>query len=293
MPNSSFTQKIIKVSFVLAKGEFGAEMDLGNTTIKQGLRIECEVEKGGHPSKNSCKLKIYGMVQDDMTKLTMVVTDRPLAVRRNFVKIEAGDASGLATVFTGEITSAYASYQQPPNLHFQLEAIEGYYPAVKPTSPKSYNGTADVSALMSDLASQMGYEFEDNGVNVKLSNPYLHGTAFQQASKIADSANIEFGVDNNVLFIAPRGSARKKTLEVPLISAETGMKGYPIFDKKGLRIETLYNPNVQLGGLIKVITSIMSAQKNPWRVHGLHHHLSCELPNGPWFTKIEASYVGS
>ena len=299
MPNSSFIKRHLRVSLTLAKGAFGETVDGSplNTTIKQDLRIECEIEKSGHPSKNMCKLKIYGMPQEDMNRLTMVVTERPLSVRRNLVKVEAFDDSTLsspAIAFTGEITSAYAKYNRPPDLYFEVEAIEGYYPSVKPVSPKSYKGGSSVASMMLDLANQMGCEFENNGVTTQLSNQYLSGTAFQQAAKIAHAANIEFGIDNNTLFIAPRGASRRAMTTVPLISAATGMKEYPTFDKKGLRVETLYNPNIQLGGLVAVESVVLKATTNrAWRVHSLHHHLSCELPNGPWYSKIEASYVGS
>jgi hypothetical protein len=157
-------------------------------------------------------------------------------------------------------------------------------------TPKSFKGGASVSSLMSSLAAQMGYAFEDNGVTTQLVSPYLSGSAFQQAAAVAAAANIEFGIDDGTLFICPRGAARPGT--VPLISAATGLKEYPVFDKKGLKLECLYNPGIKLGGLINVQSEI-SVASGTWRVNGLHHHLEAENPGGKWLSKVSASWVGN
>jgi len=286
---SSFNQKILQANLTLTKGTFDGSHNTVNLT---GLRMEAEIEKGGHPSKNSLKLKIFGMREHDMNMLTTLPakSEKPLAVHKSLLQLLAGDQFGLATAFEGEITGAWTSYQSAPNLEFSIEAIAGFYPALAPVKPKSFQGSASVANLMKALASQMEYAFENNGVTASLHNPYLAGTAMQQAAAIADAANIEFGVDDGTLFIAPRGVARKG--QAPLISASTGLKGYPIFDKKGLKLTTLYNPGIKLGGLIVVQSSIPICC-GTWRVHGLNHHLTCEMPNGPWDSKVSATWVGN
>ena len=288
MTNTSFTKKRIKVELVLGSGNFGAKSD-ANTKIIEGLRVECEISKDGHPSKNGCKLKIYGMIEADMNTLS-VKSFAPLAVRKNMVRVSVGDDSFMSVAFTGEITESQACYHTPPNLYFQVEALAGFYPSIAPSQPRSFKGAIDAKALLTGLASEMGYPLEDNGVTTKLSNQYLHGDAYSQASQVADAANLEFGIDDGVMFIAPRGKARKTKGEIPLLNAKSGMKEYPIFDKKGLRVECLYNPNIQLGGLIKIESRVANAC-GVWRVNGISHHLESENPGGQWLSKIKASYV--
>ena len=286
MSSSSFSSKILQVKFTLASGTFDGT---NNSTVISDLRTTVEVEKGGHPSKNIAQLKVYGMKETDM-KLLTTLSFRPLAVRKNLVEVLAGDASGLSLVFRGEISEAWSSYQSAPNVYFHVKGVAGYYPAVVPTSPTSYKGSVAVSTIMSKLAAQMGYSFQDNGVDAVLVNPYLSGTAMQQASAVADAAGIEFGVDDGQLFIAPKGIARKGV--APLISASTGMKGYPTFDKAGISLSCLFNPSVQLGGLV-VVQSTIPMACGTWRVHGLRHNLEAERPGGRWLTEIKASFVGA
>jgi len=286
---ASFTSKVLQAKLTLASGTFDGT---NNTKIASGLRMEAEIDKGGHPSKNGLKLKIYGMLEADINLLTTLPgkSAKPLAVHKNLIQLLAGDQYGLATAFEGELSGAWVDYQSSPGLYFHLEALAGYYPAIAPVPPKSYQGVVPIKTLMSTLASQMGYQFEDGGVTGHLSNPYLPGSAMQQAGAVADAAGIEFGVDDGVLFVAPKGQARAGT--APLISAGTGMRGYPVFDKEGLKVTCLYNPGVKLGGLINV-QSVIPVCCGTWRVHGLKHHLSCEMPGGPWESKISASWVGN
>lgn len=285
---ASFTSKRIEVRVTLGRGMFGA--DLGNTKVISGLRVSCDIEKAGQPSKNQAHIKIYGLREEDMNAMSPQ-EGRPLAMQRNVVQVLAGDDAGMSVAFIGDITEAWASYRSPPNLYFRIKAIAGYYPSLAPSNPKSYRGGTPVAVIMKTLADEMGYAFEDRGVDVLLASPYMSGTGMQQAQAVAEAANIEFGVDDGVLFIAPRGLARRLQT-VPLISAATGMKEYPIYGKKGLEVTTLYNPNVTLGGLVKV-ESVVPNARGTWRVNGLKHRLECEKPGADWFTKIKAVRVGA
>ena len=290
MTGNSFTQKILQANLTLVGGKtFDGK---NNTKIVSGLRMECDVEKTGSPAKNGCKLKIYGMLENDMTSFTTLpgTADKPLAVRQNLMQILAGDVSGMATVFQGEITEAWTDFHAQPNLYFRIAGVAGYYPSIAPVQPRSYKGSVKVSTLMSALAQQMGYAFQDAGVTASLKCPYLHGTAMQQVQAIAAASNIEYGVDDNVLFIAPRGQPRPGT--APLISPQTGLHGYPTFDKKGIKFKCMFNPNLQQGGLC-VVQSQIQVCCGTWRIISLKHHLSCLLPNGKWHSEVEASYVGS
>jgi hypothetical protein len=287
MSSSSFTEKIITVNITLSSGTFDGTNS--NTVSLTGLRVDCKIEKGGHPSKNKAKIKVFGMTESQMNQLTALAF-KPLAVRKNLIQVLAGDANGMSVAFAGSITGAWANYHSPPNLYFSIEALTGYYPAIAPAAPMSVKGGSSVADMMATLAQQMGYTFRNEGVTTQLSNPYLSGTAYQQAEALADAADCEFIVDDGELVIAPRGAARTGT--VPLLSKDTGMKEYPVFDKKGIKIECLYNPAIQLGGLISVKSAVKAAS-GTWRVNGLTHELESEKPNGRWESIIKASYVGN
>ncbi len=78
---------------------------------------------------------------------------------------------------------------------FTSKRLQSAYENAKPVQPTSQPGSQDVATLMSTVAQKAGLQFENNGVNVKIQNPYLPGTAIQQMHALAEMAGIERIVD--------------------------------------------------------------------------------------------------
>lgn len=287
----SFVSRQIQVNFTLASGTFGATGM--NTKIVQGLRVNVEIRKMGKPVKNEAKLRIYGMNADDMNQLSTLGFN-PLTVRKNLIQVLAGDSDGLATAFQGEITGAWVVYHTPPDLYFEVQAIAGYYPAIAPANPTSVAGAASVASIFQNLAKQMGFTFQNNGVSGTIAYPYLAGSAMDQAQQLAKATGVEFGVDDGVMYIAPKGQVRAPKGAVPVISPTTGMKEYPVWDKQGLVVETLYDPAFQLGGAVIVQGSMVTKANGTWRIHGLEQHIASHNPGqGSWNSRLHLAKVGA
>ena len=289
---TSFTQKILRISITLADGATFA--DKSNTLVLQGLRAVCDVKKAGHPAKNTCTCKIYGMTQEHMNIATVIPNQQAAlkypGAKKVFLKVEAGDASGLSLVYQGEISEAWTSYQSPPNMYFHIESMTGYYPVLLPAAPRGYQGGVDAATMIADIAESIGYGFENNGFTAIIQNPYLTGTAIQQINQIARAAKMEIQIDDMVIYISPKNTPRKQTGQIPLISAATGMKEYPIFGKHGLKLDTLYNSGIVQGGQIFVQSDVRPAN-GYWRVNGLHHHLESNNPSGQWISHVTADFL--
>lgn len=234
-------------------------------------------------------MDVFGMTLSMMNQLStlgFVITQ----VRRNTVLLEAGDdQNGMATVFIGTITNAYMGGDAAPDVPFRVEAHTGLIEAVSTSPPKSYSGATDVAVVMSSLATQMGLTFENSGVSVMLSDPYLYGSPRNQAMSAAKAANINWIIDNGKLAIWNKGQARGG--EIPLISPTTGMVGYPAFTSKGIQVKCLFNPSIGYGGKIKVESQLEPAS-GEWVVFSLAYKLDSQVPNGSWFTTIGAARVG-
>lgn len=292
MPTNSFVSHRIQVHFTLAKGTFGNTEN--NTKVcSDKLRVHCEIKKGGTPSKNEMKLKIYGLLESDMFDLSTLGLN-PLSVRKNLVQVLAGDSDGLATAFQGEITGAWVNYHKPPDLDFEVHAVEGYYPSIAPSRPLTAKGGASVASMFQNLAGQMGVAFQNNGVTTIVQDPYLSGTLYDQAEELALMSQVEFCLDNGVLAIAPKGQPRTPVGQVPYISPDTGMKEYPIWDKEGLVVECLWNSAFQLNGLVVIGGSLVHGANGTWRIHGLEHNLSSHHPHhGTWHSKLHLTKEGA
>lgn len=310
----SFAQRLIDVTVQLAPSTGTNQPNTfdesGTDTVTlSGLRTSVRIENSGSPANSNAQIKIWGLTQSLMNQMTTLGLVFNL-VAKNQITIAAGDpASGMATVFTGTIWSAYADYTAQPDVPFVFECLQAGADAVIGAPPSSFPGSADVATMMSGFARQMNVGFENNGITAKLTNAHYSGAAKVQAARCAAEAHIAWGFVNggSVLAIWPLGGNRNTT-SVPTISASTGMIGYPAFTQTGIIVKTLFNPLIALGGLIKVESSLLSAigqiqaQKtqvplantfpSQWAVNKLDLALDSLLPKGQWMSVIYAYNPG-
>jgi hypothetical protein len=284
----TFAQRHISLTFQIGEGAFGAS---GANTVKvQGLRASAKIAKAGGTSNPTLNLRVWGLSLSLMNQLSTL--GKPLPdVRKNVVTVEAGsDDTGMAVVFVGIIQQAWASMQGMPDAVFTVQAAVGLFDQMRPLAPTSINGAADVAMLISGLATQMGYAFENSGVSVQLSHPYFSGTGMEQVQRCAEHAGINLLVDNNTIAIWPKDGARGGT--AVLVSKDTGMIGYPDWTAQGVAVTTLFNPNITYGGTILVQSDITPAV-GKWSPFKIEHDLDSEVFGGHWFTRAEASVFGT
>lgn len=283
------TRKTLELTITLGSGTFGE--DVGDTVTLSGFRIMADVANPGGDSMGRCQLRVYGLRNDLMNKLTTIGQVNVAIRAKNSVLLAAGDEGGaLSSVFQGTILDAWADYNAAPDVAFNIIAFAGLDAAVKPVGATSYKGSIDVSTVVADIAqNEMALAFENNGVAVKLSSPYLHGTALSKIRAIAEAADVLWSIDRGTLAIWPRSGGRSGV--APKISPESGMVGYPSLSSKGMTVKMLFSPNVRIGGDVEVESAIPMAC-GMWRVFNLSHSLSCAMPGGPWFTTIDTYHVG-
>jgi hypothetical protein len=283
--SSTFTKKRLDLTITLSDGQFG---DAGNTVTLTGLRMTADLINPGGDSMGALQLRVFGLPQSMMNRLT-TIGDINRVNPMDAILLSAGDdVSGMQMVFKGTIYDAWADYNSAPQVAFNVVAFMGMDALVKPVGASSFQGATDVATIMEGFSKVMGLAFENNGVAVTLSNPYFSGTALNQARLCAQAANIWYSVDRGVLAIWPKTGARQG--EIPLISPETGMVGYPALNSKGMSVQTLFNWNIRPGGQVKVQSSIPMAN-GLFTLGPFSHSLSSEIPGGPWFTTLECHFV--
>ncbi len=281
------TIKQLEVKITLGSGTFGE--DVGNEVTLTGFRMTADLMLPGGDSMGRCKLRVFGLREDVMNQLTTIGVVNTAIKAKNSITLSAGDSeAGMSEVFKGTIYDAWADYSGAPNVAFNIDAYAGLVAALKPVETTSYKGATDVAVIMADLASEMGLELQNNGVSGTLSNPYLPGTTLTKLRIVAAAVGINYVIERDVLAIWPTTGSRAGG--VPIVSAETGMVGYPTLSSKGMTVRMMFNPNVRIGGDIQVESTITMAQ-GTWQVYDLTHNLSSELVGGPWFTIAEVSNV--
>ena len=259
-----------------------------NVITLQGFRTSIYIDHAGGVQMSTLRARVYGVKQDDMNAITTLQW-RLNQILKNTITVTAIDGDSETVVFIGSIINAWGNYQGMPEVFLEIQAQAAFVQRLTPIPPTSVKGVSSVSATMKQLATTMGFNFEDAGVNVTGKNIYLSGNGLEQAKELAHMAKIDMYIDGNTLAIAPHGQPRKN--DAPLISAATGMIGYPTFDSTGVNFQTLFNPAIMFGGSIQIESDITQAS-GAWVVTSVAHQLDSEVPHGRWFSYVRGNQNG-
>jgi hypothetical protein len=285
-PSSFENEKDLKFTITLNNGSsFGVSGQ--NVLTLQGLRATVDIDRAGGAAYGHMHAQVFGVSQADMNAATSYKYQID-SIPRNSISVWAIDGDSQTLVFSGDVVTCWANYQNQPEVFLQIEAVAGYYALMTPVSPTSYATSFDVATAMQSLATQMGFTFENSSnppVTVQLPTMYLSGTAMQQAQQIVDAAGIAMYLDNGILAITPLYQPRA-TSTVPEISAQSGMVGYPTYDGRSVNFSMLFNPAVKYGGVISVVTDNPPGAAGQWYVASIAHSLSSQKLGGPFFSRV-------
>ena len=278
----SFSKKQIRVGLALYKDE------QKRTIVYEGVETHVSIEKPGEPDQNKATVELYNLTMDAMRDMTTLAF-KPLQTKKNLIVIFAGDETeGMSMCFAGEIDTAYADFSGAPTIKMHIEAAAGSYPSLKASPPIAVKGSQSAASLIEQFAKESGYTFKNNGVTSSVKNAVLNGSPVQKMRTVAGMVGCELIIDDNVVKIQPYDKGLDEGNAV-LMSKDAGMLGYPTFTSEGIKMRCLYNPDLQLGGMVEVDTVVPGA-KGTWKITKLSQSLVANSPSpGDWFSEIEAS----
>ena len=282
-----FKKRALGVRFTLdaAAGAF-TESGLNTVDVK-GLRMRATLVNNMSVTMDTLELEIWGLPLEIMNKLTILQNGYTQGIA-NQVALTAGDGDNMSLIFRGQIFTAWADFSGQPEAVFILQAFASLSSAYKSVPPLSFKGNIDAATVASSIAQAMDppLTLHNSGVSVQLQDVALPGDAMQQLRRLARMADFEWSTDEpGVLAIWPRGKPRD-TLGVE-VNKDTGLVGFPSYNDKGVAFSTLFNPSIRVNGPLN-LTSASSPANGTWYPFSVTHDLESEMPDGRWFTHIEA-----
>ena len=291
----AFIQRILTAIITLGEGKvFNFSFNGSNSVSLTGYRMSAHIIKSGGASQGELQLAIYGLnlsIMNQLSTLGRTPVIIGVGAGANTITLMAGDANGLSVAFTGNISQAYTDLSGAPDAIFNISAFAGLGQALQTINPSSYPGPVDVAVVMSGLATQMGLIFENNGVSVILpAGSYFSGSARTQAEDAANTAHIEWVIENGKLAIWPKNGSRGGL--IPIISKDNGLIGYPYPSGQGLvGLKCLYSPTILFGSRIQIVSDIEPAS-GIWTICGVEAELECQVPNGKWESHLTGTPPG-
>lgn len=283
MPEATYSKKALRATITLQTGG-------SNQYVFEGFAMEATVAKTGGTEFAKANLTIYGLSVETMAQLTWC-TFKPLSRGYNLLQIEAGEqGSRLSLIFRGEITSSYADLNgASPAL--KIEAQTGSYPILIPEAPIAIQGQQSVEQFVRQEAAAAGYEIENHGVDAQLKDCVISGDPITKIRSVADAAGADVLFDDGKVVLVPRDKPRKAEGGIPVISAETGMIGYPTFTSQGLQVRSFFRPDLTIGAEVRV-ESIVPQATGVWKITQLSHELSANNPGrAAWRTNFSGLWL--
>ena len=281
----TYSLKDIRVSIALDKG--GAN----NQYNFQGFATNVAIAKTGGVDFATAQVEIYGLTLDVMGQLTTLAF-KPLNRRWNAIEIAAGEqGTSLPVIFRGCVTVAYADLNGSSPV-LKIEAQVGAYPLLEPASTVSIQGSQDVGAFIQSQSAQAGFEYQNDGVQATLSDMTIYGDPITKIRRAANAADVDVVFDDDKTVILPKDGVRRAEGGIPVVSAATGMIGYPTFTNQGIQCRTFFRPELHVAAAVQV-QSIVPHATGVWKITQLQHSLSAHNPNsGSWETSFEGMWLG-
>lgn len=282
----SFTNKTIQVVMAMAEGVF---QNGANQITVEGLPTTVDIQKQGGDERPSCTVTI-GNLNIDVVKQLTTLSFRPLQRFKNQITVNAGEAGKqLQTIFIGDFENAYGEFQNAPTMNLMVKAIAAQHGALMATPATSVDGTEQVAKLMEQWAVEAGCTLENKGVNASVKNVVYRGSPVDKAKTLARDVGIDLIIDDGKFIITPNGQAVDGN--AVLVDPKHGLLGYPAFGNDGIEFNMIFDPNVKIGGLVK-IESIVPRASGIWKVTKITTKLEAYVPNGgSWNSSVSATWV--
>lgn len=284
---NSFTAKRLRVTMILAGANSIFPGTNSNTLVLENMRVSAKIQAVARLSTQA-EVKIYGMLQADMNALTVAWANPPV-VLDHIIIIEAnstGRADGWVQIFKGTMIEAQPDYRGMPDVSFNILAVTGYFQKINAAEPTSYPYQVDIIVAARDIVDRMGspWTLVEGGADGVLSNPYFWGTLWDQLAQACAAANADFYVQGDEILIVPAGQPRPSAPAV-ILSPETGLVGYPMFERSGLAVTALFDPVFTCGTPLEIQSSVPNASGR-WYPYSLAYILEANVPKGSWLAQM-------
>ena len=286
---SSFLERLLTVTFYIQNSPGAPGTGTYTEATFAGLRISASVQEMGQGLPNTLTAMIYGLPLAFMNTASNLGTNEA-RFAPNAIRLTAGDAvNGFSQVYFGYMQACFVDASGAPDIALSVVSVSTLSFQYQKIPPTSFKGVVAVATVMQAIASQINFTFKNDGVSSTLSNPYFSGSVMDQLQACADAGNADLNVplmQQEVVQITPIGQPNSNG-PTPLISASTGMIGYPSYASTGLTVRCIFNPAIVWNGKIQ-IQSIFPQATGTWKVATITHTLESNTPDGAWETEIAA-----
>lgn len=210
----------------------------------EGLRISFEIVRDLFGAPDTAKINVYNINKEHRDSILE---------RYQSMRLDAGYKDNVKTLYNGDLVNADHTRDATEG----ITILFGSDGAIE--SKKLVNFTLPPGSVPQDainkIAEQAGLDVGDV-VGVP-SLPYARGVTFsgpaQEAlNKVGSDHRLNWTIQDKKIQMVEETSAIGDQTTAILVSAATGLKGSPTITEVGVDFDTLLNPDIQPGKLVKI-----------------------------------------
>lgn len=245
----------------------------------ESLTVSANINKISGWQGSDATVIINGMLMQDINALIKVnsyITDVQQPVSK--IEIYAGrtiDSAGLPPlVYKGDIYSCSVDLNNPNRSRpIIIKSILGWEASGVLANALTINSGTSLKTVFQTLANNLpGTTAIISGAdNQQVNDIVYQGTAIQQLQQACNDYGYQLKIDDDKVLISPIGEPMVK--QILSVSKDDILLGYPIPQDLSCSIRVRFNPVIQFGQKINVITD-MEGYGGEWWVNGMSHYLT-------------------
>lgn len=238
------------------------------------MGISVQGSKSVSSMQNSATITISNLTKEHRDYILTNCNQKLAAnykVRRVRVKV-GRESFGDWQLFMGDIVSA--NITQPPDVKIVLKCLTN---AVDRTQWWAFANTGAVSleTLVQETAAIMGLSYRiDDRVDRAMTIPHFtfNGPAAAMIVRLSEMANLRVYCDDDTLVVTNWDSGLSNT--VVDVNLNSGMVGIPEFTEYGVKVRTLVDRNIVLGGAIRLSSEMIPVMNGDYVITRLDYDVS-------------------
>lgn len=244
------------------------------------LTLDVKINKISGWQGSDCVVTINGALIDDINAMTKV-NNYTVNVQTAISNIEVYAGYDVNAEGYPPLVYAGAIYESTPDFGNEnksrpitIKSLLGWEQSGVVAQSLSVKGVMSLTDLFNALKQNFPSDCSLNIVgaeNQNVQDPLYEGSAVQQMQQACYEHGFNFKWDDKQLKIAPFDQPMVK--QVLTISPDDNLLNYPMPQNGGVSIRVRFNPAIQFGQQINLITSA-TAYEGLWWVNGMSHHLT-------------------
>jgi hypothetical protein len=242
MATPAFDDRIVKVVFTY--GETQVTIDTSTGDPKKPASIAANGTMYVNPLQNECNLSIANLSADLRNQLLTQLTPWNFDQKRKTVALYAGRVStGMFLLYQGDITECFAT--QPPDIYLNIKSKTNQFYKYDIIA-QAQNITAPLSNIVNNAAAGMGLNARFEATDKQIANYSYTGSRIKEIDHISELGPYDVYTTGSLLVCKDAGVPLKN--ENHTISAATGMISTPQPTEWGVKVVTMLNPSIIIGG---------------------------------------------